>query len=111
MKKLLAAFLLLSCSVQAGMFESEPIKIFKNYPFDMHKTEFQKKFRQFGECQFNMGEDKLCADRGAEDLYGIPLNILVFFEKNSTARSEKSQQSQIKIIPPYHSSFPKYYSK
>ena len=82
MKKLLAAFLLLSFSVQAGMFESEPIKIFKNYPFDMHKTEFQKKFRQFGECQFNMGEDKLCADRGAEDLYGIPLNILVFFEKN-----------------------------
>lgn len=45
MKKLLAAFLLLSCSVQAGMFESEPIKIFKNYPFDMHKTEFQKKIQ------------------------------------------------------------------
>lgn len=60
------------------------LNLFKDYPYDMHKTDFQKKFRNFGECQFSMGENKLCAGRGAENLYGIPFNIMVYFDKNRT---------------------------
>ncbi|CAM2893964.1 hypothetical protein KZ453_10790 [Glaesserella parasuis] len=79
MKKLL--FLLGLLTFNANATE---VKIFKEYSYDMHKLDFQKKFWNFGECQFSMGENKLCAERGFENLYGIPFNITVYFDNDRT---------------------------
>lgn len=87
MKKCWLVIIALACfslSVNANLFGNSEVTLFKSYPFDMHKTDFQRNFRQFGECQFSMGEDRLCAAKGAEELYGIPFNIIVVFEKNRT---------------------------
>lgn len=85
MKRLFLLLLMsISLSTNANILGQNNILLFKDYPFDMHKIDFLKTFRQFGECQFSMGEDKLCAGRGAEELYGIPFNITIYFEKNRT---------------------------
>ncbi|OOF46923.1 hypothetical protein BKK52_10455 [Rodentibacter trehalosifermentans] len=69
----------------AGLFSDgkNDIKIFKDYPFDMHKSEFTKQFRYFGKCQFDTGV-KICAPEGYESLYGIKFNIVITLEKNKT---------------------------
>ncbi|QLB14039.1 hypothetical protein A6B39_00535 [Mannheimia granulomatis] len=85
MKRLILLLLMgFSLSINANVFGQNNAFLFKDYPFDMHKIDFQKAFKQFGECQFSMGSDVLCARRGEEQLYGIPFNIMVYFEKNRT---------------------------
>lgn len=85
MKKLsLLLALCLPLASGANMLGGNDVFLFKNYPLNMHRTDFVKTFRYFGKCQFSMEEEKLCAEKGAESLYGIPFYIVVHFEKNRT---------------------------
>ena len=82
MKKFLAVFLMLASTVQAGIFGSEPVKIFKDYPYDTHKTDFLKQFPRFGACE--VSSNVICAPSGIEKLYGIYFDINVMLNSNKT---------------------------
>lgn len=84
MKKIVFTLFTLLMIFNANAFiKTNDIKIFKDYPFNMHKSDFLKKFRHFGEC--NVSNDVICAPNGYEKLYGIPFNINVQLKNNRTA--------------------------
>ena len=86
MKNLFVIILLASSfAVNAGMFghAKEEIKIFKDYPFDIHKNDFLERFKYFGKCMA-YSESRICAPEGYESLYGAKFNIVITLDKNKT---------------------------
>jgi len=86
MKNLFVIILLASSfAVNAGVFDhaKEEIKIFKDYPFDIHKNDFLERFKYFGKCMA-YSESRICAPEGYESLYGAKFNIVITLDKNKT---------------------------
>ncbi|MBE2895475.1 hypothetical protein HPC38_01085 [Pasteurellaceae bacterium HPA106] len=74
---------------------TENHKIFKEYPFDMYKSDFMRKFPMFGRCQFD-SDVKICAPEAYEKLYDIPFNIVIMLDKDRT-NSVKLRPSEYSI--------------
>lgn len=86
MKNLFVIILLASSfAVNAGGGDhgKEEIKMFKDYPFDIHKNDFLERFKYFGKCMA-YSESRICAPEGYESLYGAKFNIVITLDKNKT---------------------------
>ncbi len=96
MKKFLfLAFMSFSIVANAGIFsdDTKELKLFKEYPFDIHKAEFLKNFRMFGECENS--DNRICAPNGIERLFGVKFNINIVLENNRTKKVQLMTTSWI----------------